>query len=525
MKNRLLLIALSASLLVLSFPNFNYEFLAWFALVPLFFAIDGQKPLKSFALSYLCGALFFLGTIYWLIHVTLPGMIAVVLYLALYFGFFGVAAVFSLRKPKTENLKPNDYYALIFIPSAWVTLELIRSRFLTGFGWNLLAHSQAYTLPVIQIADITGAYGVSFLIVMVNTGIFLTIKNFRKKIYPLAYLAAAVFIVYISAAYGTYRLKNVFTGERLKVAVIQGNIPQAKKWDANFREGILLKYEKLTKEAAREKIDLVIWPETSVPGFLEAERDLFERIRNLAREIKTPLLVGAPREGIRPVEAYYNSAYLFGDDGRLVDRYDKIHLVPFGEYVPAKDIFSFVENFAPSPIGDFTAGGNYTVFRFLIERNTGNYKLKWKLVKKVKFSALICFEDIFPDLAREFVKRGAGFLVNITNDAWFGRSSAAYQHAQSSVFRAVENRVNVVRAANTGLSCFIDQKGAIAAAAGSPGKEIFTDGYRVHELILTKTRTFYTVYGDIFACLCVIITALRFLIPQYKGKKRIWKIT
>ncbi|MCX5687018.1 MAG: apolipoprotein N-acyltransferase [Candidatus Omnitrophica bacterium] len=523
---QLLLILTSSLFLVLSFPNFNYEFLAWIALVPLFFAIDNQKPFKAFVLSYLCGLLFFLGTVYWLIHVTLPGMIIVALYLALYFGFFGALCSYFLRTTQNAQRTTSHYFTLIAIPSTWVALELARSRFLTGFGWNLLAHSQSYTLPVIQIADITGVYGVSFLIVMVNAGIFLTVKNLRKKNYSLAYLTVAIFIVYISVAYGTYRLKNIFTGEGLRVAVIQGNIPQVKKWDVNFRGDILSKYEKLTREAAREKVDLVIWPETSVPGFLETERDLFERIRNLTREIKTPLLVGAPREGRGPKEAYYNSTYLFGDDGRLLDRYDKIHLVPFGEYVPAKDIFSFVENFAPSPIGDFTAGNNYTVFKFSIERNTENYKLKWKLIRKVKFSTLVCFEDIFPDLAREFVRRGAEVLVNMTNDAWFGRSSAAYQHAQSSVFRAVENRVNVVRAANTGLSCFIDQKGRITAAVGPPGNEIFTDGYKIHDLVLTKTRTFYTVYGDLFAYLCVIIAVLCFLIlKQYRRKKDIWKIT
>lgn len=508
---RLILVLISSILLILSFPNFNLEFLAWIALVPLFFAIDSQKPSRTFLLSYLSGALFFLGTVYWLIHVTLPGMIAVVLYLALYFGLFGLILSYGSWV--------TNYGLLLFIPSVWVTLELIRSHFLTGFGWNLLAHSQSYTLPVIQIADITGAYGVSFIIVMVNTAIFLTIKNFRKKLYSLTYLAAAIFIIYISVAYGTYRLKNIFAGEGLKVAVIQGNIPQVRKWDANFREEILSKYEKLTREAAREKADLVIWPETSVPGFLETERDLFERVRNLAMEIKTPILAGAPRESSKPAEAYYNSTYLFSDDGRLVDKYDKIHLVPFGEYVPAKDLFSFVENFAPSPIGDFTAGSNYTIFKFMVERSAENYKLKWKLIKKVKFSTLICFEDIFPDIAREFVKRDADFLVNMTNDAWFGRSSAAYQHAQNSVFRAVENRVNVVRAANTGLSCFIDQKGLITAAVGPSGKEIFTEGYRIHELVLTKTRTFYTVYGDIFAHLCVIMAMLCLLIPGRYGRK------
>lgn len=495
---RIALIILSAILLILSFPNFNIEFLAWFALVPLFFAIDSKKTSGAFALSYICGFLFFLGTTYWLIHVTLPGMIAVALYLALYFGLFGLIVSHS-QKLKTCHL-------LIFVPAAWVALELARSHFLTGFGWNLLAHSQSYTPVVIQIADIFGAYGVSFLIVLVNISVFTMIKKIRKKESALTYFMITLFVVYLAVTYGTFRLKNIFTGEKLRVAVVQGNIPQTKKWDAAFREEILSKYERLTKEAAAQNPDIIIWPETSVPGFMESEEDLFDRIKKLSKDIATPLLIGTPREDAVSRQAYYNSAVLLYKDGKIAKHYDKIHLVPFGEYVPFRKALSFIENFAPSPIGDFKAGSDYTVFNFFVERKSESDKARLKLTKNIKFSCLICFEDIFPDIARRFVNNGALFLVNMTNDAWFGRTNAPYQHAQNSIFRAVENRVNVVRAANTGYSCFIDQKGRIIAQVGEPGKEIFTDGYKICEIVLTKTRTLYTVYGDIFAYLCVMIS-------------------
>ena len=497
---RIALIILSAILLILSFPNFNIEFLAWFAFVPLFFAIDNQKPSRAFVLSYVCGFLFFLGTTYWLIHVTLPGMIAVVLYLALYFGLFGLILSYGL--------KLKTYHSLIFVPAAWVALELARSHFLTGFGWNLLAHSQSYTPVVIQIADIFGAYGVSFIIVLMNIGIFIAIKQSQKKEHAITYFMVALFVVYLALTYGAFRLKNIFTGEKLRVAVVQGNIPQTKKWDADFREEIISKYERLTKEAAAQKPDIIIWPETSVPGFLESEEDLFDRITKLSRDIATPLLVGTPREDPVSKQAYYNSAVLLYKDGKIAKHYDKLHLVPFGEYVPFRKIFSFVENFAPSPIGDFKAGSDYTIFNFFIERKSESDKVRLKLTKNIKFSSLICFEDIFPDLSRRFVNNGALFLVNMTNDAWFGRTNAPYQHAQNSIFRAVENRVNVIRAANTGHSCFIDQKGRIIAQVGDPGKEIFTDGYKICEIVLTKTRTIYTVYGDVFAYLCLIISLL-----------------
>ncbi len=513
-------IILSAIFLILSFPDFNFEFLAWIGFVPLFFALEGKSPLRAFFISYLTGVLFFLGTIYWLIHVTLPGMIMVVLYLALYFGLFGVFCSYCLRPSSLVSRPSKPYFLLGVIPASWTALELIRSHFLTGFGWDLLGYSQSFTLPIIQIADFAGAYGVSFIIVMVNVAIFITIKEFRRKEYHLTSLMIAVLVVFAALYYGTLRVRNIFTGEKLRVAVIQGNIPQLKKWDPSFKEAILSKYERLTKEAASFSPELVIWPETSVPGFLESEPELLGRMSGLAVDIKTPMLVGAPREDPNNKDAYYNSAALINEEGRVIGRYDKIHLVPFGEYVPLRQVFSFVENFAPSPIGDFSAGSYYTVFDLLIKRSGRDKDRAWHMIKKARFSALICFEDIFPDLARKFVGEGANFLVNITNDAWFGKTCAGFQHAQSSIFRAVENRVNVIRAANTGVSCFINQQGRITGKVESGNNAIFVDGFKIGEIILTKTRTFYTVYGDVFAYLCLILTLCYLLLSRSKK----WRI-
>lgn len=509
---RILLIIVSAGLLILSFPSFNFECLAWIALVPLFFAIENQKPLKAFLTSYLIGTLFFLGTIYWLIHVTLPGMILVILYLALYFGLFGFIASYGLR---SENRG-----LVMLLPAAWVSLEWLRSSGPAGFGWALLAHSQSYNLPIIQIADIAGAYGVSFIVVMANAAIFLVIKNIRRINYFIIPLAIATFIVFLTLAYGYFRMNNIFTGERIKVAVIQGNIPQEKKWDYDFRDKILDKYIALTKEASKENIDLIIWPETSVPGFLETDKVLLSKVKTLAKDVKKPLLVGTPREDEKLTDRYYNSAILLLEDGRIIEHYDKLHLVPFGEYIPLKKIFSFVERWAPMPIGDFTGGKEYTVFKFFIERITKTEDFNWRLIKKAKFSCLICFEDIFPDLTRQFVKKGALFLVNITNDAWFKKSSAPYQHAQCSIFRAVENRVNVIRAANTGLSCFIDQKGRIVDEVKSKGENLFVGGFKSSEIVLTKTKTPYNIYGDMFAYLCMLYTVTYFLIKLLIAKQK-----
>ncbi|MDO8525442.1 MAG: apolipoprotein N-acyltransferase, partial [Candidatus Omnitrophota bacterium] len=461
--------------------------------------------------SYFAGILFFLGTVYWLVHVTLPGMIAVVLYLALYFGLFGLICNFYLRNTQYALRSTRRYLLLAVIPAAWVALELARSHLLTGFGWNLLGYSQSFILPVIQIADITGPYGVSFLIMMINVAVFLTIGEIRKKDYYCVSLAIAALVLFIAVYYGTCRVKNIFTGERLNVAVVQGDIPQVKKWDPSFREDILNKYERLTRKAALGSPELIIWPEASVPGFLESEPDLSDRVTKLVKDIKTPVLLGSPREDTGKKAAYYNSAIFMNEEGKAVGRYDKVHLVPFGEYVPLRAVFRFVENFAPSPIGDFSAGKDYTVFSFFIKRNSKDKDRVLHLIKRIKFSTLICFEDIFPGLARKFVAGGAGFLVNMTNDAWFHKTSAAWQHTQASVFRAVENRVNVIRAANTGVSCFIDQKGAIVDKVESGGQATFVGGYKIHEITITNTRTFYTLYGDLFAYICAMI-ALGFIL-------------
>ncbi len=212
---------------------------------------------------------------------------------------------------------------------------------------------------------------------------------------------------------------------------------------------------------------------------------------------------------------YFNSAYFLDRTGRQIGRYDKIHLVPFGEYVPFRNILSFVERFAPSPIGDFSPGSEYKVFGFFVESSAMEKTAGWRMLKKARCSVLICFEDIFPGLARRFVSNGAAFLVNMTNDAWFGRSSAAFQHAQASVFRAVENRVAVVRAANTGLSCFIDNKGRIINCVSLDDKSIFVTGYASGKVELSRGRTFYTAFGDIFAYLCILGTLL--IIPRGCG--------
>ncbi|MFH1046319.1 MAG: apolipoprotein N-acyltransferase, partial [Candidatus Omnitrophota bacterium] len=407
---------------------------------------------------------------------------------AFYYAIFGLA-FFSLRKLNTA-------LTLLATAACWVALEYVRSHFLGGLGWALLGYSQYRYLPVIQVSDTTGAYGVSFLIMLVNVGLWRALENYlsplgnRQKlpkqicaslIYPALFLSIAL-------AYGYLKLQESAPGPEVKVALIQGNIEQPKKWNPEFVEDILGRYTYLSETVVAESPELIIWPETSVPGFLENEPNLLEDIRLLSRRLAPAhLLLGAPNIGAD--DKIYNSAYLI-DAGEFKGRYDKLHLVPFGEFIPLAKFFSRFD-FA-GLIAGFSPGEDYTVF---------------SLRPDARFSVLICFEDIFGSLVRHFVQKGARFLVNITNDAWFYDSSEPEQHLQASVFRAVENRVNVVRSANTGISCIIDPWGRILkTVADDRGREVMVEGTASGAIILANLPSFYTRYGDLFAWLCIVIS-------------------
>jgi len=485
----LLLCLLSGALLILSFPRFNIEFLAWFGFLPLFLTLRNKSKLKAFLLSYFTGIIFWFGTIYWLIHVTLPGMIVLVCYLALYFGLFGFIISTMNHEVSTMNL--------LFVPSLWVALEYIRSYLFTGFPWALLGHSQYLNLPVIQIAAVTGAWGVSFLVMLLNVALY-SVLGSRFSVLARApktkhrtprlrhYLAPIIFLA-ATFTYGYYQLYRTPDTRRqtpIKISVIQGNIPQELKWDEGSRAFIMDEYFRLTHQAAQDKPDLIIWPEAALPVIIEEEPEYFTKTRSFVKNIGIPLLLGAVTT---LGGSYFNSAILISGEGEQLNKYDKLRLVPFGEYIPLRKILPFLE--AVVPIGDFTSGKGYTVFK---ELRTMDHE-------PINFSVLICFEDLFPQLSGQFVKKGADFLVNITNDAWFGKTSSPYQHLCASVFRAVENRVAVVRAANTGISGFIFPSGKIIATVrGKRGEEIFTGGYKTEEIFSYKNNpSFFSRFGGL----------------------------
>ena len=500
---RQIFLCLSAAILIIcSFPAANIEIFAWFSFVPLFFALKDKTRLQAFLLSYFTGIIFWSGSIWWLAHVTLAGTILLILYLALYFGLFGLI-ITSTEHPACRSGRRAPSTGWLFIPSLWVLLEYLRAYLLTGFPWALLGYSQYLNLPVIQIADITGVWGVSFLVMLVNVVIAQVLDSRfwvpgqKETKIKLKILASFFLLLSLSLAYGYYKLNLIPitpacpAGRQhltpVKISVIQPNIPQDLKWERSSRDYIISRYVDLTHQASQDKPDLIIWPEAALPVVLEEEPVYYEIVKDLVRKIKIPLVLGAVT--LRD-KLYYNSSLLVSADGQTSDIYDKLHLVPFGEYIPLRKALSFLETIAP--IGDITPGKEFRVF-----------------LKPARFSVLICFEDLFPEISRRFVREGAGFLVNITNDAWYKKTSAAYQHLQASVLRAVENRVFLLRSANTGVSGFIHPTGKIISLVqGGHGENIFVSGYRTENVFVNKegVLSFYSRFGDIFILLLFIFS-------------------
>jgi apolipoprotein N-acyltransferase len=476
----LFLSALTGLGLFLSFPPAALWPLAFVALVPLLVAVDRAGPRSAFWLGTLAGMAFYPLNLSWVTHamavygdlswgVSFLTLFLLSFYLALYFGAFSACWV---------RFRPaSGVGQVLFAGSLWVTLEFARTYLLTGFPWAFLAYTQYQTLPLIQIASVTGMYGVSFLVVLVNAAIaFAFLDRGRAAIAPAL---AVSFALLVSLAYGTWVLSLPEMPAGLRVAVLQGNVDQGVKWDPAFREATLEIYERLTREAAQRGADLVVWPEAAVPFLLRREPEARARVARLASETKRFLLVGSPDlEGRR----FYNSAFLISRDGALLQRYDKIHLVPFGEYVPLRPLLGFAEKLARGAIGDFAPGGEATVFSTPFGR----------------FGVTISYEVYFPAEVRRLFQRGAGFLVNITNDAWYGRSAAPVQHLAMAVFRAVEHGAFLVRSANTGISAIIDPRGRIREQSA-----IFAEAVLVGKIRDQAAGTLYTRIGDFFAWLAV----------------------
>ncbi|MCI0468664.1 MAG: apolipoprotein N-acyltransferase [Nitrospirae bacterium] len=492
----------------MTFPDIDIYPIAWFALAPLLVYSYDKDIKTSLYVGFLFGMIFFFSTTYWIYHsihnyggVALVPSVMLVLflsaYLSIYPAIFCALYSYCTRKGRLP--------AMFIAPFLWTSLEFVRAHALTGFPWSSIGYSQYKFLSFIQIADITGIYGVSFLLVFINSAIAdLALIRKRLKNSPLlspfptiSGFALVLLMLIFTFSYGAYRLHQNRNGKQLKAALIQGNIEQDKKWDASYQDSVINIYKNLTIAAAEQKPDIVVYPETAVPFYFGADKARTEDFISFQKAIRIPLVFGAvlnkknkALQKTQPTEKgtlkspiiHTNSSLLLNENGDISYSYDKIHLVPFGEYVPLRKIFFFVEKLTFG-MEDYSPGHSY----------------QRAVIPIGEFASPICYEIIFPDLVRKFFVTGGDFIVTITNDAWFGKTHGPYQHFSMAVFRAIENRKPVIRAANSGISGFIDSNGAILERT-----QLFERSHQVREIKTDKTRSFYTRYGDMFPYLCLL---------------------
>ncbi len=477
---------LSGGLLVLAMPKPDFGILAYLCLIPALALLPGAGRSRMLLIGGAAGIISSAGKIYWIAETLANygglslavGALSTVL-LILYLSLYVVAFCWLVSR-----LDPSSLFFPWFCAAIWVTLEWLQGHLLTGFPWMLLGYTQHRMLPILQTARIWGVYGVGFLIVLVNGSIAsLQIAGrsaWRGAIAPALLLLLALF-------YGLSELNAPPSKHVLKIGIVQGSIPQGEKWRTDVRDGTVERYVKMTRQLAGARCDFIVLPETAFPFYFRGPENApyYAALTGLARELETPMLVGSLE---RTEGQIYNRTFLISRTGEVVGHQDKVHLVPFGEYLPFEWIFGYLEGLTRES-GRFAPGQAHRALR-LPE-------------KGVPFGVFICYESIFPEIARAYANDGAEFLVNATNDAWFGTTAAPYQHFAMGVFRAVENGLPLVRAANTGISGAVDASGHILARTGLFEPAVFTA-----QIAPRGERTFYTRHGDLLVALCAILTAV-----------------
>ncbi len=528
-KNAWLLVLLSAVLQILIFPLPNLYMLCWIAVAPLLAALlraqppdtlqlsEGTKlvpasPLQGFALGYVCGIIWYAGTCYWIYNTmrqyggvnalaALGILILFCLYLGIYHGVFGLIVALLAGK-NTAGRR-----TLVLAPFVWVAVELARTR-ISGFPWDLLGVTEVDNIPLARIATVTGVYGVSFEIMVVNVAVaaaFLLHRDRTRRERRNSLLLASVVAIVVLQV-GTLVNPPALPADHV-ARLVQQNIPavEGSDWTEEYFKTTLKDLTSISLstpngERARKR-DLIVWPESPAP-FYTTDPTFRETVSNIARESQTWVLVGSL--GIRnasqtPQQAteVYNSGSLVSPNGEWVARYDKVHLVPFGEYVPFKRVFSFAGGLTKE-VGDFARGTSRAPL------DAGGTKL----------GVFICYESIFPDEVRQFAAFGAQVLVNISNDGWYGDSGAYAQHLRQARMRAVENSRWLLRDTNTGVTASIDPYGRIVASVPRKVRTVLDAPYA-----LSNVTTFYTRQGDWFAYLCAIISVAGLLTRLLERRK------
>jgi apolipoprotein N-acyltransferase len=499
----IILSAVSGVLAALSFPKFGLFFLTWIALIPLFLSLYKKKPKQAFLLGLTAGFAFYAVLLYWIpavpahygglnMAVSILIYLALVLLLALFWAFFS----FFLAIIQNFNIR----IAYVLAPLLWVSFEYILTYFLSGFPWGLLGSSQYKNLYFLQLAALTGVYGLSFLLVLFQSLFVLSIR--QKKI---AYFFSGLLFVLFIHAVGYNTIKETPRSDKtFTAAVLQGNVSSDLNWgevSPEEKRDLFSQHLELSDTAVKEGASLIIWPEFSVPLCFSCSYGIYQEFKEgifqFIQRTGSTMLLGTNETSIEQHQVHYYNTALCIQPHLYTNPYYKIHLVPFGEYTPYKKIFFFIERMTHA-IGEITPGTQHHLHHY----------------KGIPFGSPICYEIIFPDLVRKFVNKGAKFLVTITNDGWYGRSSAPYQHFGMAVIRAVENRRFLLRSATTGISGIIDPFGRVLIKSQLETKTVLTGSVTP----ITK-KTFYTKYGDVLPFLSLTLSALFLILAVIKRKK------
>lgn len=504
--------------MALCFPRWDQGWLCWIALTPLisaiFFSTGHRSWLKNAALGYCAGAVFFWMAFGWLTTVTVLGWFMVSLYMALYVAFWGwfLGQVFDASREENCMRSLGNLRVALLGACAWVAHEWLRGIVFSGFGWNNMGVALHRDLAYIQIADVTGVGGISFVIVFCNIIAVTTVRRLiaefgKARFRPRYDFIFAVALVTLMFAYGMRALlAKREAGMPLRVAAVQANIPQNEKFDEAFESKIFERYTRLTEAALVTNPQLLIWPECATPRAMFADEPNYRFVLNIAGRGGFNFLLGTLDWD---AQGDFNAAVMLtrrGDDQQI---YHKVHLVPFGEFIPLRHSFPLFAWIAGDLVpGDFVAGNNLTLL------TTEN--------PPVKIAPLICFEDTLGDLTRRFVLEGAQLLVNLTNDGWFLRSSGAEQHLANAIFRTIETRRPLVRCANTGVTCFVDVCGRIRQELRSPQGDSFVEGFLNGKIDVPAAGglTFYARHGEIFSIGALAVTVGAILSRVFRRRSR-----
>jgi len=554
LRSRFPLAIIAGLVLAAAFPKLGIAGFAWIAPGLMLGVALGKRGGEAFRIGYVAGLAHYLASLYWLLNIPVAwfpilGWLALAAFLALFpatWVWLTLRLAPGAEGPGARVEAPwlgvmREIYGqswsrrmswTVLSAAIWVGLEIVLTYIFGGFPWNLLADSQYRIVPLIQFASFTGVYGVSFLIVWTSVSLLCgatsILSNPAQRSPWMAEIILPFTAVVVAFGYGFHVLRQASpAGREIKLALVQPGIPQQMIWDESKGRERFEDLMRLSEEALANPADVLVWPEASLPGNpIDEHGQIVKPIAELARRHKAWLIIGGDDVQATQTETnYYNAAFLVDPEGKLANTYRKRGLVIFGEYIPLERWLPFIKWFTPIT-GSYTAGDRAVQFVFkgvahplftndvdeAMGTNAPSLPISLGTLRSAQTSVLICFEDTFPNLARKSVEPDTDFLVNITNDGWFGEGAAQWQHAAAATFRTVENGVPLIRCANTGLTCWMDANGRWRELFADENGNVYREGFMTVTVPLPAGRhaqTFYNQHGNWFGWACVVLAVVR----------------